>query len=299
MRCHLILRKFDLDIGLLKKKLIGLGGVVELDIVNERLNVEIKDVKELNGLKEIESMLIEEKGKTGFKQESLRDDVLKIAGRFKDVNLKVKTYPGFRIPENAIKKKLVKLVNLNQDSENVLLIELFNDKGLFYRIFSFQEKKISMDKSRFANITVLIENPRLVDEISDFLRLCLIFGLKMKVIHGNKNEFIKMLNKAKSITKGRLSDFNVEVYHNLKEIKDCRKIGFSKNAGQDELQLKEFLKQNKGRKLLLVFGNDTYGLSQESRDDCGGMFHLTPDYEKPLKANQALAYVLGLCSSTD
>ena len=44
---------------------------------------------------------------------------------------------------------------------------------------------------------------------------------------------------------------------------------------------------------MLVFGNDTYGLSQEVRDDLDHCFRLT-ELNKPLKANQALSYVLGI-----
>ena len=141
------------------------------------------------------------------------------------------------------------------------------------------------------NITILIENPRLVEEISDFLRLCLIFKLNLKVIHNNKKEFENLLNKAKKLTKGRLSEFNVEVVKDLKEL-NYFKIGFSKHAKRNEKDFIKFVKEKKN--LLFVFGNDTFGLSQKVRDDLDASFSLGKDKIKPMKGNQALAYVLGL-----
>jgi len=67
---------------------------------------------------------------------------------------------------------------------------LFKEGKIKYRIFTYKEIK-SKPKN---NLTVLIENPRLVEEISDFLRLCLIFNLEFKVIHDNKTEFETLLN---------------------------------------------------------------------------------------------------------
>jgi len=297
MKCQLILRKFELNLGLLKKKINSLGGFIENDCLNDNLNVEIEDYRRLKQFDEVEKILFFENNKTAFTQESLRGDVLKIAGKFKGVSLKIKAYPGVKIPENAVKKKVSKLIKINKDSENHLLIELFNDNGLNYRIFSFKSGVNGRDKSEYKNISVLLEHPRLVEEVGDVLRLCLIFGLGLKVIHKSKNDFLKLLNKAKSITKGKLSNFHVDVYMDLDEIKGYKKIGFSKNADEDEKKLIDTFKDGKDKKLLLVLGNDTFGLSQEARDKCNEMIHLTPDYKKPLKASQALAYVLGVLHS--
>jgi len=294
MKCQLVLRKFDLNLGLLKSKINALKGVVESDFIKDRLNVEIDNYRKLKYFKEIERILIFEKDMTSFSQESLRESVLRIAGKFKDAKIKIKVYNA-RIPENAIKKKIIKLIKFNEDSENNLLIEVFNDKGMYYRILSFKNEVKLGDKNKYRNLSVLLEHPRLVEDVSDVLRLCLIFGLELKVIHNNKNEFLKLLNKAKSITKGKLSEFNVDVYRDLNEIKNFKKIGFSKNGNENEEKLKSVFKSDE--KILLVFGNDTFGLSQDSRDRVDMLIHLTPDYKKPLKANQALAYILGVYSS--
>src|SRR3989344_2159269 len=291
MKCQLVLRKFDLNLGLLKSKINALKGVVESDFIKDRLNVEIDNYRKLKYFKEIERILIFEKDMTSFSQESLRESVLRIAGKFKDAKIKIKVYNA-RIPENAIKKKIIKLIKFNEDSENNLLIEVFNDKGMYYRILSFKNEVKLGDKNKYRNLSVLLEHPRLVEDVSDVLRLCLIFGFELKVIHNNKSEFLKLLNKAKSITKGKLSEFNVDVYRDLNEIKNFKKIGFSKNGNENEEKLKSVFKSDE--KILLVFGNDTFGLSQDSRDRVDMLIHLTPDYKKPLKANQALAYILGV-----
>lgn len=302
MKYQLVLRKFDLDLDKLKKKISLLGGNnVSIDQFSKRLFFESNFNKEkFQDLSEVDKILIEETNKTLFKQESLKNDFLKICKKYIDVNLKIKTYDGVRIPASSIKKKLTNAlkstnIKLNESSESTVLVELLKENGnLFYRILSFNEYKMD-DKKMYQNITVLIENPRLVEEISDFLRLCLVFGLKFRVIHKNKKEFLAILNKAKQETKGKLSDFDVKVLNNVNEVKDI-KIGFTKYAQKSEKEFIEFLKKNKG-KMTFVFGNDTFGLTQETRDNVDYLFSLTPEKQKPLKANQALAYVLGIYST--
>ncbi len=277
MKYSLVLNKFEIDLNNLKRKLKSF----EVDKLTGRINTDEK-----MDLEEVERVLLLE-AESFFNLESLRRDIEKI--KLNDFNLRVKSY--VKIPSGSIKKKLYPIVNkkLNENSENKVLIELFKDGKIKYRIFSYNESK---NKSNY-DITILIETPRLIEEISDFLRLCLIFNLKMKVIHNNKKEFENMLNRAKKITKGRLSDFNVEVVKDLNEIKGYAKVGFSKHSKKDEKDFVQFIKKN-NKRLLFVFGNDTYGLSQRTRDNLDASFSLGPDKVKPMKANQALAYVMGI-----
>src|SRR3989344_7880990 len=275
MKYSLILNKFEIDLNRLKKKLKSF----EIDKLTGRINTDEKVE-----LEEVDKILVLE-NENFFSLEDLRKDISKI--KFNNFNLRVKSY--VKIPSGTIKKKLYPVVNkkLNENSENNILIELFKEGNIKYRIFSYKEMKNENEN----NITILIENPRLVEEISDFLRLCLIFKLNLKVIHNNKKEFENLLNKAKKLTKGRLSEFNVEVVKDLKEL-NYIKIGFSKHAKRNE---KDFIKFVKGKKnLLFIFGNDTFGLSQKVRDDLDASFSLGKDKIKPMKGNQALAYVLGI-----
>ena len=77
--------------------------------------------------------------------------------------------------------------------------------------------------------------------------------------------------------------------------KNITLIGFSKHAQKKEIELKEHLKTKKP--LALVFGDDKFGLSQETRDRMDIMFRLTPELKKPLRASHALSYVLGIYTS--
>lgn len=294
MKYHLILKRFDLDIDQLKKKLDPYQ--LSIDSRTKRLQVSGNiSLEELKKISEIDKILTEEKENSQFKLESLRKDIESLGKKFDNFSLQIKS--TISIPNSSIKKKLFPVLKKeNENSKNKVLLELFKENGKnFYRILSYQEE-LFQDKSKYSNITVLIEDPRLVEEISDFLRLCLIFNLKFKVIHNNKIEFEKILNKAKSITKGKLSDFNVEVVKDLNQIQNIVKIGFSKHAQKSEKEFIQFLKNN-NKSLLLIFGNDTFGLTQKTRDKLDYCFSLTPDKVKPLKANQALAYILGIYSS--
>lgn len=276
MKYSLILNKFEIGLDELKKKLKSF----EIDKLTGRINTD-ENVE----LEEVDKVLLLE-NESFFSLENLRKDIEKI--KFNDFNLRVKSY--VKIPPGLIKKKLYPVINkrLNENSENNVLIELFKEEKIKYRIFSYREIKNECKN----NMAVLIENPRLAEEISDFLRLCLIFNLKMKVIYNNKKEFENLLNKAKKITKGKLSEFNVEVVKDLNDVKDYVKVGFSKHSKKNEKDFIQFIK--KENKLLFVFGNDTYGLSQKTRDRLDISFSLGPDKNKPMKANQALSYTLGI-----
>src|SRR3989344_4705395 len=133
----------------------------------------IKSNKEKIELEEVDKVLVLE-NENFFSLEGLRKDISKI--KFNEFNLRVKSY--VKIPAGSIKKKLYPRVNkkLNENSENNILIELFKEGKIKYRIFSYKEDKTEHTN----NITVLIENPRLVEEISDFLRLCLIIKKNLK-----------------------------------------------------------------------------------------------------------------------
>jgi len=301
MRYHLVLKRFEFDADALKKKVLGLGYKVLPDAVSGRMVAEGGgNGGELLQLSEVEDVLREEKSGR-FQQEVLRQELIVLGKRLGSISLKVRTYPGVKIPASILKKKLLKVMQQAGvqvgDGGVPVLIELEQNRGVLYRVLSPIGKKQQGDKSRYRNLAVLLEHPRLVEEVADVLRICLIFGLELKVVHNNKNEFQKLLNKAKSLTKGKLADFHVDVYKDLDEIRDYKKIGFSKNADDGEERLREVFKTHE--KILLVFGNDTFGLSQEARDKVDMLIHLTPDYKKPLKANQALAYVLGMYSKRD
>lgn len=286
MAIQVILKKFSIDLKLLDEKLKKLNvNKIGLDKFSGRLILD-KPVE----LDEFDKVFFEERAVKQLQWDLLRRDLNELKDKLGSYNLEIKTYANVRIPKSTIKKKIAKLGFANGKIN--LLLEILKDNGkYFYRLFTMEKEEKTMDKKLYHNLSVILENPRLVDELSDFLRLCLIFDLNFDIIYDNKREASALIGKAKKITKGKLSDFNVNIYNSLKDVKNV-KIGFSKHAKKNEKDLKKFLLANKN--VTLVFGNDTYGLSQDARDSCDELFHLTPDNEKPLKANQALSYVLGL-----
>lgn len=304
MRYHLVLKKFDFDIEVLRKKIIKLDYAVISDALGSWgwIAEGEGDGNALLQLSEVDQAWKEECSRR-FKQELLRQDVIALGKKLGKISLKIKTYPGVNIPASILKKKLLKPLHYAgvqvKETSSPVLIELHQDKGVHYHILTLvtNEQPSRGEKARHQHLAVLLEHPRLVDEVADVLRICLIFGLKLYVIHHQPREFQRLLNAAKKITKGKLADFPVKIVSSVRDAGDYGRIGFSKHAKKTEKDLLEFFEYAAHQRVLLVFGNDTFGLSQKTRDELHVLFHLTPDYQKPLKANQALAYVLGMCTA--
>ncbi|MBS3146937.1 hypothetical protein J4471_04550 [Candidatus Woesearchaeota archaeon] len=304
MKYQFLLKRFNLDINVLKNKLNPFSrGEFTSDNLTNRIQLSGWLNKEkVKNLDEIDIILEEEKQNTPLKFENLRNDLLKIALKHKKVCLRIKQLSSIKISSSVLKKKLENfLINSFidlQEPKTTILIELFKENGkVFYRIFSYQSNNIIVEKKQFSNLSVLIENPQGKEEIANFLRLCLIFNLGLLVIHEDKEKFHTLLNNAKKETKGKLSNFNVQVYKSLSDVKGYIKIGFSKHAKLHERDLFQFIDKNKNKKILLVFGNEHFGLTQQTRDKLPFLFCLTEEKIKPLKADQALAYFLGIYNS--
>ena len=140
-----------------------------------------------------------------------------------------------------------------------------------------------------SNIEIVLENPEDKEEIKDFLRLCYIFNLPLNILT-NKN-ITNLINKAKEEAKGiPYEKFTLNINKKL----DGIKIGFSINSKLDENNLKKFYSENKNNKIILIFGNEKFGLTQNLRDKLDYSFRLTKETKKPLRASHALSYVLGL-----
>ncbi len=242
------------------------------ELVNNWKELDFRDLKkeclELVKEKKIKSYLI----KTKFL------DKIKISAKsvYKHINPYLK-YDGFIVDE--------------EDYDLLFYIEFRKeDKKVFYRLFYGYKKEIKVIKMDLNKFTVVLENPSLVMEVSDFLRLCWIFKLPLIIVTKDKN-FNSTLNKAKEETKGIEYDkMKLSVMNELP--KDYTLIGFSKHAAENEEGLIKLFKENK--KFTLLFGDDKFGLSQEARDKLDYSFRLTPETKKPLRASHALSYVLGL-----
>ena len=230
-----------------------------------------------------------------IKKDSL--DTLKILDK-KTYKIQTKFHDKIKISAKSIYKHVNPYLKyeefiLEDNPEVILFIEFKKSKNeIYYRISFLLTKEQNKAIDLKYPFTIIIENPRLVQEISDFLRLCWIF--KMPLIIITKDNIDTLLNQAKKITKGiDYKTFSLTIANNLP--KNITLIGFSKHAQKKEIELKEHLKTKKP--LALVFGDDKFGLSQETRDRMDIMFRLTPELKKPLRASHALSYVLGIYTS--
>lgn len=238
-----------------------------------------------------------------FSFKDMKEDCLRLCQNkhIKNFKIEIKFYDKIPISGKSIYRHINPYLKhegiLFNEEGNIILIEVKKfEKTLKYRLSHSTQKlwnKMNQADLNFNNIYVVLEEPRLPEEISDFLRLCYIFKMPLIILTKDKANIKKPLEKAKRITKGiDYKNFDLKFLPHLS--KDFIKAGFSKHSSDNENKLISFFKENHDYKICLVFGNDTYGLSQSVRDDLDYCFRLTPEAKKPLKANQALSYVLGI-----
>ncbi len=307
MKYLIKLNRFELDKDKLKNKIVDLDSSATFDdeegylFVNS--NIQGEKFVELQEVAKIVCLFTDWKD---FSFTTLKENCLNLV---KKINIKeyiIENKFHDKVPISA--KSLYKHINPYLKHENInvnekgdiIYVELkkFNNK-LKYRLgYSTQNlwQKNNTIKADFSNFYVVLEEPRLAEEISDFLRLCWIFKLPLCILTKDQAKVEKIVSKAKKITKG--IDYNKFTLKYIPHLsKDFIKVGFSKHSAQNEKDLLKFFKENEDEMICLIFGNDTYGLSQEIRDDLDYCFRLTPETKKPLKASQALSYVLGFHTS--
>ena len=293
MKHLLVLHKFELNREILKNK------------INERLNdakfyednglilETSKDIDEILYFEEINQILPLYKvwQKLNFKTFKNNFENLNIKSYF----IKVKFLSKIPISGKSIIKKVnssLKSGKFSENPEKIIYIEFIKKQSIsYYRIFIIPNnywEKFKMLKQD-SNIEIVLENPEDKEEIKDFLRLCYIFNLPLNILT-NKN-ITNLINKAKEEAKGiPYEKFTLNINKKL----DGIKIGFSINSKLDENNLKKFYSENKNNKIILIFGNEKFGLTQNLRDKLDYSFRLTKETKKPLRASHALSYVLGL-----
>lgn len=233
-----------------------------------------------------------------LKEDSLK--AMKIASS-KEYRIQTKFYQKIKISASSVYKHINPYLKhegfVFSEEGTMLFVEFMKENNeIFYRIsYALPEWYYPSNAIELQyNFSVVIENPVLVEEVSDFLRLCWIFKMPLFIVTKNK-EFSRILEKAKEITKGiDYSKMKLNITERLPS--GFVFAGFSKVARENEIELKKFL-LNENKKIAFVFGDDKFGLSQEMRDSMDYMFRLTPELKKPLRASHALSYVLGLYSS--
>lgn len=305
MKYLIFLNRFEQDKNVLEKKLNSLS----IKIIKEEykaLIVEAENPEQLFSLQEISKAfkIVTDWKELNFKR--LNEDSLKAIKETNLKNYKIRTkfHDKIKISAKSVYKHInpyLKHEGFLPDEDNfelILFVEFRKEKNnVLYRVsYSLKEwnHEVEGGNINYSDFAVIIENPSLSEEVSDFLRLCWIFRMKLFIVTQNK-DFGKILSKAKEITKGiDYEKFEVVVSSDIP--KGYIFAGFSKVAKDSEIKLKEFFSESNNKKIALVFGDDKFGLTQGMRDKMDYMFRLTPELKKPLKSSQALSYVLGLYS---
>jgi len=147
------------------------------------------------------------------------------------------------------------------------------------------------------NVTLALISPRTKQEIADFIRLSIHFGVEVIISYETReNEIHDLMKKAKLIALGyqkakiRLVGKNDEIFKD-----DYMPIGFSLWSHSTEKDMIKYITEiPPGKRLLLVFGNEDRGLPGKLREQLGRIYHLGPASSEPLKASQAASYALGV-----
>jgi len=302
----LFLNKFELNQEKLKSKIKIIDKTASFqDFEQGFLLHSSLDAKELTSFQEISkiALLFTDWKEFGFK--TLKSDALALCNHYKlkDYFIDVKFYDKVKISVTSLYKYInpylkFEHILVNEKSEHFLYLELKKfDDVLKYR-FAYAPRSLWCRNSALSidlsNFSVVLENPTLVSEVSDFLRLCWIFKLSLFILTQDKLGFEKILKKAKEETKGiDYEKFELKIVNKLPS--DFTLVGFSKHALLNEKDLKPILLTPK--KIAFVFGDDKYGLTQETRDKLDTCFRLTPETKKPLRASHALSYVLGFSTA--
>lgn len=282
----LVLNRFDINKEILQQKIgafhedhgvivdeIRFGNISEVSKVYRlRNNWASLDFKQLN--KDILGSLKLVSGKTFFASAKFFD---KIPISAKSIKKKI----------NSLMKK--ENIPYKENGEIEFLVQFKRDKNIMYRVL-VRENTDQLENTYRNNITVVLEEPGSVIEISDFLRICWIFKLPLAIVAKNGKGFQYLLNKAKKMTKGiPYERFDLKIISEVP--KNYVKIGFSIHAKSNEKELVKLLKKEK---IALIFGDEKFGLTQKTRDNCDYLVKLTPENRKPLRASHALSYVLGV-----
>ncbi|MBI5391546.1 hypothetical protein HZB00_00940 [Candidatus Woesearchaeota archaeon] len=294
----LFLKKFSLSLPVFVQKLEKLFGKVSLqpDEKGYVLTGEAISIEKLLELPEVDAAYQLTTDWKPFSFFSLRQNCLEILQDQGKETYRIQTKFYDKVPVSVM--SIYKHVNPYVKHEGfvpdetgfelVLFLEFKKDrKNIFYRV-SFREKKASTTSLSYP-FAVIIEEPRTVEEVADLLRVCWIFQLPLYIVTTSIDEKKKLFLKAKELVKGiDLEQFTYFIQRNLPP--GFTVVGFSKHAQKSEKELLPLFNQ----KLAFLFGNETYGLSQELRDQATVLIKLGPASKKPFTASQALSYVLGL-----
>jgi len=271
MEYLIFLNKFEFDNKIFIDKLKTYCNILDYNFEKNKLLIETENFnEEVLKMHEISKVI---QLKTKWKKlnfKNLKQDSLNAVTKFNTYIIETEFQNKIPISAKSIYHHVnpyLKHENKIVDEENyecILYIEFKKeDKDVYYKVGISEHKmwnKIKPVDLKFNDIYIVLEEPRLVEEISDFLRLCWIFKTTLYIMTRNNNRIESLLKKAKEITKGiDYEKFNLKFIPHLS--KDFIKVGFSKHSDKNESDLINFFKENEDEKICLVFGNDTYGLT--------------------------------------
>lgn len=304
----IFLNKFDLDLDKVKAKLKKMK-VETIEDREHRLIGKLSNEEAINDIvkmNEVDKVVMLENNWEEFSFKAMREKCFSLAEKTKDnfetFYIHTRLLDAIPISAKSINKKMSSVfkkegMTFNEKNKDVIIfIELMKDQGKkFFRIgYSSKKdwqkrKKIEIKKE----ILVLVEEPELVLEIGDFLRVCWIFKLKLRfLVKKDKDSFEKRLIKAMKETKSiHYKEFDMETISKMPS-GDYTKIAFTRHTTKNEEDLVDLFKKND--KFMFIFGNEKFGLTGELRDKADHLIKLTPDLKKPLRGSQALTYALGI-----
>ncbi len=305
MKYLLFLNRFEIDKDKLKGKIKNLDKSTDFKDEDDKIIIDTKiNPEDLLNFQEISKIIALFNYWKDFNFKTLKEDCLDLVKRnnIKEYFIETKFYSKVPISAKSIYKHINPYLKydgfvVNEEGDVVYLeFKKFNNE-LKYRLGFCKRNlfKVNLVKVDMSKFVVIMENPGLALEVSDFLRLCWIFKLPLYIITNDKINFEKILKKAKEETKGIEYDkFELKIVSELP--KGFTYCGFSKHANMNEKDMKNIIL--KEDRIALVFGDDKFGLTQETRDKLNHTFRLTPETKKPLRASQALSYVLGFYTAS-
>jgi tRNA(Leu) C34 or U34 (ribose-2'-O)-methylase TrmL len=167
---------------------------------------------------------------------------------------------------------------------------------------------------RFEEIELVLAEPFTRQEVADFLRLGICFGVKLCLIFDEIADGEALVKKAAAFSKGidkirqiEIMSTNDFLSRKARHADDWRILAFSLWARNDDLDLLTFFQEYISSRLRsgaftrfsLLFGNERAGISRDLRKVCDKTFHVGPAMSEPLRASQACAYALALLRAAE
>ena len=136
---------------------------------------------------------------------------------------------------------------------------------------------------------LLIESPKTIGEISDFVRLSKTFKLKIFISTLNDPDCARAIAEFKKSNTFDKADIEIiQFSDDLK--KDYTLVGFSLWGRQTVSDLSSL---SKSKKQLFLFGNEKRGLKKSTMDMCDLVIKIGEGSSEPLRATQAASFALG------